>query len=302
MVADAEVTGRGQHAIVRRTTPGSATPTGSVGLRMYRFARQPRWIVGHVLVVVLAVVMVGLGVWQLRRLDERRDHNALLASRSAAPTVALDDLLVDDGPDGAEFRWATATGTFDAGREVLVRGRALSGHAGFDVLTPLRTADGGAVVVNRGWVPMAVGERWPAPEAAPPVGEVEVTGLVRASQQRQGLGVADPSEGTLTTVARADLDRLGEQLPYAVRPVVLQVTSTADTPRFEPLPAAHLLPDLGEGSHLSYAVQWFAFSATVMVGWAALLRHTARPAGGPAAPADAPAGDPVDSRPRVVSS
>jgi surfeit locus 1 family protein len=296
--------------------PGAAAAAGSVEVRMYRFARQPRWVVGHVLVVLLAVVMVGLGLWQLRRLDERKDHNALLASRSSAPAVALDELLAEVGPEEAEFRWATATGTFDPGAEVLVRGRALGGLPGFDVLTPLRTAGGGAVVVDRGWVPMDVGERWPVAEAAPPTGEVEVTGLVRASQRRRGLAVADAADGTLTTIARADLDRLGQQLPYAIRPVLLQATTTAASPTFEPLPAAHLLPDLGEGSHLSYAIQWFAFSLIVVVGWLALLRRTAHPrAGGPARPGppdppdpsgaltDSPPGSQVDGRRRrVVSS
>ena len=36
----------------------------------------PKWIAFHVLVVVVVVAMINLALWQLRRLDERRDFNA----------------------------------------------------------------------------------------------------------------------------------------------------------------------------------------------------------------------------------
>ena len=41
----------------------------------YRFALRPRWLLSHLLIVVLVVVMISLGFWQLRRLDERKTYN-----------------------------------------------------------------------------------------------------------------------------------------------------------------------------------------------------------------------------------
>ncbi len=46
-----------------------------------------------------------------------------------------------------------------------------------------------------------------------------------------------------------------------------------------PLPEPPLLPELTEGPHLSYAVQWFIFSAAVAVGWVLAVRHSAQGAG-----------------------
>ena len=45
------------------------------------FARRPKWIVRHVAVAALVVTMILLGFWQLRRLDEKRDHKALVEAR-----------------------------------------------------------------------------------------------------------------------------------------------------------------------------------------------------------------------------
>ncbi len=39
-----------------------------------------------------------------------------------------------------------------------------------------------------------------------------------------------------------------------------------------PQPVAR--PELSEGSHLSYAVQWFLFSCAVAVGWVLAVRHS----------------------------
>src|SRR5688500_10197108 len=150
---------------------------------MYRFARQPRWILGHVLVAVSVVVMVNLGFWQLRRLDERRAANELVVARSRQGPAALTELAARD-VDDVEFRPAIAVGTFDAGREVLVGYRTSKGLPGFHVVTPLVLSGGGdgrVVLVNRGFVPLALANRWPVADAAPPPGVVDVIGLVRQS-------------------------------------------------------------------------------------------------------------------------
>ena len=65
----------------------------------YRFARRPVWIAGHLLVAALVLSMVGLGAWQLRRLDERREQNALVEARSALAPVPVGEAL-DPGDTG----------------------------------------------------------------------------------------------------------------------------------------------------------------------------------------------------------
>jgi cytochrome oxidase assembly protein ShyY1 len=263
---------------------------------MYRFARQPRWIAGHLLVALAGVVMVNLGFWQLRRLDERRAANALVAARERMAPVAFGDS--DPVTGDAEFRRATATGTFDAAREVLVGYRSRKGLPGFHVITPLVLTDGKVLLVNRGFVPLALADRWPAPDAAPPPGEVTVVGTVRRSEAGNPL---EPPVGKPTATPRTnrvDVARIAETLDVPGGDVLdlhLELREPVPPGFPEPLPPL----DLGEGPHLSYAVQWFAFSAVAAGGWAALLWRRATRTGHAH---DGPAGSLAAAEPAPRSS
>ena len=245
---------------------------------MGRFLR-PWWLVSHALVLALLVVMISLGFWQLRRLDERRDLNALQAERTAAAVVQVGSLAGEVADAGdieiAEYRVVEVTGRYRSDDEVVVRGRTLNGRPGVWLLTPLVPADGGpALVVNRGWVPHASSDPASRPPAPAHAGEVVVRGAVRLSEQRSGLGVADPAGGRLESLARPDIGRYASQLEYDVHPFYLQLNSQQPPPGDYPLMLA--LPAKGDGPHLGYAVQWFIFSAIAVAGYPLVLRHVAR--------------------------
>ena len=72
------------------------------------------------------------------------------------------------------YRSVVAAGEYDTGTEVLVF-RALDGVSGYHVLTPLRMADGTAIVVDRGWVPLEY-DHPPVAPARPMEGSLLVTG------------------------------------------------------------------------------------------------------------------------------
>ena len=260
------------------------SPTGrpSVGgpgilATMRRFLR-PWWVVSHVLVLALLVLMVNLGFWQLRRLEERRDLNALQAERTATAVVPVGDLAtevaVDGDLEGAEYRVVEAMGHYLVSDEVAVRNRTLSGFPGVWLLTPLVPADGPALVVNRGWVPQSSSDPSARPPTPAPAGEVVVRGVVRLSEQRVGLGVADPADGRLASLARPDIERYAAQLDYPVHPFYLQLNSQDPPPGDYPLMVA--LPTPTDGPHLGYAVQWFIFSAIAVIGYPLVLRHVSR--------------------------
>jgi len=243
---------------------------------MRRFGR-PWWVVSHLLVLALIVVMINLGFWQLRRLEERRDLNALQAERTAAAAVAPDALAADiaaSGVGAVEYRVVEVTGRYRASDEVAVRNRTLGGLPGVWLLAPLVPAEGPAVVVNRGWVPQSSSDQTARPPAPVPDGEVTVRGHVRLSEQRTGLGVADPAVGRLASLARPDIERYAAQLDYPVHPVYLQMTSQDPPPGDYPVMVA--LPAPGDGPHLGYAVQWFIFTAIAVVGYPLVLRHVSR--------------------------
>ncbi len=244
---------------------------------MRRFLR-PWWVVSHVLVVALVVVLINLGFWQLRRLEERRDLNALQDDRTAAAVVPVgslaDEIASAGSVDIAEYRLVEVTGRYRSDDEVAVRGRSLNGRPGVWLLTPLVPADGPALVVNRGWVPQGASDPASRAPAPAPVGEVVVRGAVRLSEQRSGLGVADPADGRLGSLARPDIGRYAAQLDYPVHPFYLQLNSQDPPPGDYPLMLA--LPARGDGPHLGYAVQWFIFSIIAVAGYPLVLRHVAR--------------------------
>jgi len=237
-----------------------------------------------VAVVVLVVVMVMLGLWQLRRLDEKRDYKALVEARQEEPVAAVGEVVpagvaVDaPGVDAVLYRTVTATGVYEDDDTVVVENRTYNGAAGGWVLTPLRLDGGTAVVVNRGFVGFdREGAIVPPPA---PAGEVTVEGLVFPSQQRGRFGPTDPVEGDLGVLARVDLDRFAAQVDYDVLPAYIQLVAS-EPPEGAPADGAPALVPLGapipeEGPHLSYAVQWFIFSTIAAGGYVLLLRRVAR--------------------------
>lgn len=253
----------------------------------WRFALRPNWIVRHVAVVALVVVMVLLGFWQLRRLDEKRDHKALVEARQEMPVAEVRDVVPadagvdDDAVDAVLYRSVSAAGTYEDGDTVVVENRTFNGSSGAWVLTPLRLDDGSAVVVNRGFIGFdRDGEIVPPPT---PTGSVTVTGLLFPSQHRGRIGPTDPAEGKLEVLARVDLDRVQAQVGYPVLPAYVQLVAsdpgealTDDgSPSIVPLGP----PEPDEGPHLAYAVQWFIFTTIAGGGYGVLLRRVARDEG-----------------------
>lgn len=237
---------------------------------MYRFLLRPRWLAFHALVLVGVIVMVNLGFWQLRRLDERREFNAEVAESIDQDPVPLLTLADDPDLDLDETEWSqvTTTGTYLA-EQIVVFNRSQGGVAGDNVLTPLVLDDGRIVLVNRGFVPLGQDVPPPPPE------EVEVLGRIRPSQSRQRGELTDSGGGPVTEVRRVEIERIAPQLPGDVLPIYLDLIAsrppmTAQDPA--PVPA----PELDEGPHLSYAAQWFIFALSVIVGWVLAVRKSTR--------------------------
>ena len=201
-------------------------------------------------------ILIGLGVWQLKRLAWKEGLIAAVEARVSAPAVDLPAPAEWSALDPAtyEYRHVRATGVYDLAHQALVfrslsnpRGR-YSGP-GYLVMTPLKLASGESVLVNRGFVPE---ERKSSAEGGPS-GQVEVTGLMRASESRTWVTPADdPARGQWFT---RDVESLAKALglgPHA--PFSIDADASGE-------PGA--LPQGGEtilafpNNHLSYAITWF---------------------------------------------
>lgn len=253
----------------------------------------PRLLPWHLLIGAVVGVFVVLGIWQLDRHRQLQASNMLLERRLAADPLPYREMLPQldpDAPAGAEadprFRPVIVEGAFVPEHEVLLRGRTFDGQPGYHVLTPLRlagvtTEDARAVLVDRGWIPFR--DARPAdPTHAPPTGPVLVLGWLMPEADAptgplSSFAPRDPPDGELATVARADVDRLQEQMPLALDPFYVDaariepMSARAGAPKaFPRIPAA---PAPQGGPHFGYALQWFFFAIVSAVGYAALLRR-----------------------------
>lgn len=234
----------------------------------------------HVFVVALVVTMVNLMFWQIRRLHEKQAINHQIEQDARLPATSLGSIRTEidqRGVAAVRFRRVELSGIYEAGHEVTIANRSFNGAPGRWVATPLRPDDGGpAVLVVRGWVPLAVGgdDHRPVKGVEPPQRRVTVEGYVEPTQVRGSIGPTDPPTGRLSELARVDVARVAKQSGPMVSTFFLQLVSQRPGPAAAPTPVP--LPPLDEGPHRSYAGQWALFSLVVVIGYPLALRHNAR--------------------------
>lgn len=220
----------------------------------------------HVAVLGLAALMANLSFWQLDRLDSKKAFNKVVNSHIAEPVRELSVVLTDStSPKEVEWRRVAVKGVFESDDAVTVINRSQDGSAGYDSLVPLMLPDGSAILVNRGFVPLAM----PTPDISS--AEVTIIGYLRVSQERTGLGLKDADSLDTKEFQRFDVPRIASQLDYAVLPMFLQLIQQNPAATMQ-WPAPVALPPLDEGSHLSYAVQWIFFSLVALTAWIIVIR------------------------------
>lgn len=215
--------------------------------------------------VALCLIFLALGIWQVQRLEWKRDLIARTEAAVTAPPVAAP--APDALDEGYEYRRVALTGAYLPGGDTLVR--AVTGFgAGYWVMTPFRADAGWQVLVNRGFVTLeAAGDQAPAPEGAQ-----SLTGLMRQSQEGGAFLRRNDPEGdrwfSRDTAAIAGARGIGPVAPWFLD---LDRQAGVEAPR------GGLTVVSFPNSHLSYALTWFAMAA----GLAFLLVFIHRPERGP---------------------
>lgn len=229
-------------------------------MKLGAFDFRPGWLPTLVTLPLLAF-LVGLGLWQLDRAEQKRSLLDQWQERREAPPKALASVLAGEAE---RFTRVAVRGRYDGEHQFLLDNRIRESRPGFHVLTPLKLANGdGAILVNRGWVPMGQG-RSDLPELPVPEGPVRIVGgLAPPPQTGMRMGAADPGgQGWPKIVQHMDPQRVSGQLGYPVPAQVVRLDPGAPG-GFErewgaPVP-------FGPQRHLGYAVQWFALAVTLLV-------------------------------------
>lgn len=221
---------------------------------------RPWLIIGSLIVVAAVAVMISLGFWQLRRLDLRRDINAVRETIRTAQPMRLPDAP----PEERRLEHpAVAVGTFEAPQFTIIN-RGYKGAPGVGIVSTFRLTSGERLLVDRGFVPLE--SRNVAP--APPTGPVEIRGflLVDTEDKRE----PHPKQLPPLDWVRIEPAAMSTATGIAYLPYAFVVTHNTGDGRF---PIERKLPPMDDGPHMSYAIQWFSFATIFAVGWLFLLRR-----------------------------
>ncbi|KAA1376020.1 SURF1 family cytochrome oxidase biogenesis protein [Aeromicrobium fastidiosum] len=238
---------------------------------MYRFMLSARWIGFAIFVIVLAALCTRLGFWQMHKLELRLDRNDIITQHFSTDPVDIDTAMPPGSAVDKTNEWTrvSATGTYDVDQQLTVKFTTRDGAPGVDVVTPLVLPSGDALLVDRGWMETQNTVKRPK-VPAPPTGEVTVEGWLRQNNGAGGAAVR-PSEGQIRAISS---DALGQVMPYDL--VDGYVNLQAEKPAPATALAAEPKPELGQGPHFFYALQWWFFALLATVGYFWFARAEAK--------------------------
>jgi len=230
-----------------------------------RFLLSRRWAMFAVAVGLVAWATWWLGNWQFDRLEDRKASNDVIRQNEDLAPAQVADVLAPGSTVAEEDEWrlVTATGAYDTDDTVVVRYRTRQGESGIDVVVPLQTSGGPTLLVDRGW--MAADNRGSdaADVPAPPAGEVTVTGWVRADATGDSTAVTDHSTRSISSVT------IGDAIGQEVYGGFVNLRSETPPPA-QPLAPVEL-PELDNGPHFFYGLQWWFFGVLAIFGFGYLM-------------------------------
>lgn len=209
--------------------------------------------------VAIALVLLCLWAaqWQYQRGVDRHARNVLIAEQSQLPPIEFQNLLGDI----ADYEWRKITlkGSFDDKNQILLRNRYHDGMYGFEQLT-LFVFDERKIWVDRGWV--KAGSDATVPPQLQPTNEglISIDGRLRLDSslpRGKFFAVANDSERNLVSQLDA---RRGIQ----TEKFYIDLISASDDSMNPDVPVE--LPELSDGPHMAYALQWLFFAGLVIYG------------------------------------
>lgn len=231
------------------------------GMR-WRFLLRPGWLALTAAVICFAfAAFTLLAPWQFRRAAQRADTNTAITRSFSIPPRPLRSVLPAHAAPSQDTEWrqVRATGHYLPDAEMVVRLRTVQGEPAYEVLDPLRVADGSTILVDRGYLRPAEGVRIPDYPPAPG-GEVTVTGRLRADELDPQNGEVIHQDGHRQVYA-ASSRTVSAATGVQLEPGYLQLVDGAPGVLFA-LP----LPQLDAGPSFPYALEWLAFGTMAPLG------------------------------------
>ena len=231
-----------------------------MAIRFNNWIFTPR-LIPSVVFVLLMILLLSLGNWQLGRSVEKQALIHDRVAQSEASELVLSSKLVD--VEKQRFRSARVEGYFDQGRQWLLDNRVRNGQSGYHVFSVFNAIDGQSVLVNRGWV-SAGRDRLALPSLPVPTEKVELIGHL---DRPESVGLRmDQAEGLqndqLTVMQYVDVAEIAQRLGVDLLPYSLVLSEgQPGSLAFDWMPVEEITPE----KHVGYAVQWFGLATALLI-------------------------------------
>ena len=216
------------------------------------------------------IVLLGLGTWQVQRLEWKGDLIAARGTALAAPAIELP--LADAELARLDHRRVRVSGRFLHDLEFYLLPRFLDGGVGLHVVTPLERTAGPIVLIDRGWVPESA--RAPGVRAAGQArGTVIVEGVARTNSPHNVFTPRNDAPGNQWFWI--DIPAMAEHAGLAFQPAFVEAGPAANAGG---LPLGGQTRIELRNNHLGYAITWYALAVALAAIY--VIYHLRRPRGG----------------------
>jgi surfeit locus 1 family protein len=227
-------------------------------------SKEPLSFVKTLIALVLIILCLWASQWQYHRGVDRHARNTVIEERIAQSPIALrtvTGLLTD-----YEWQTVSTTGSFDTETQILLRNRYNEGKYGYEVLTLFNSIDNNKFWVDRGWVQAGATASTAPVVTTLPEGEVTINGRLRLdSSLPRGSFFALPGKG------EGLVSELNAQSQLNTEKFYIDLLSGSEISLTPEVPAQ--LPELSDGPHMAYALQWIFFGGLIIYG-RILIRRT----------------------------
>jgi len=225
----------------------------------------PRFLMPAILTLVMLIGLLGLGSWQMQRLQWKLQQIAKIEARQNTPPLRLQNQADIGVLTEAQHHYQPARLRGSFGSQLGFwytqihnppSGITPQQRRGYHVLSAFYLADGAAVLIDRGFVPASEKDALPAPSQA--LQEIDI--ILRWPDKR-GLFDADDSPSQNLFYVR-DPKVIGQYWQLALPPVIGEMVASRQATPTWPLAGQTRL--VLSNRHLQYAVTWYGLALVLV--------------------------------------
>ncbi len=231
---------------------------------MFKNLIRPRWVALTVILLLFIYLFIRLSNWQFDRYDQR-----ILRNEQTTSALSLAPKNINSASQLSELhQWEKVqlTGTYLNDHSKLIRKQYLGNSLGFWVITPFEIQNGDNILINRGWIP--IGSSASTNQSIPlaPPGNINIEGYLQPFNSSK----AQPKDLPIHQVNTIDYRYFDFKI---ANDFYLQLAKSSP---MDNQVAIIPLPELSNGPHLSYAIQWILFALLLPIGWYVLLKNESK--------------------------